>query len=477
VNPQNNGAVGTRTPAGSLENAITPPSRQVSEGRPKHPGALTRRIFGPALSLKEINVCCWALFVCLLVLPTCLAVGSLIRSERSPRQALDVDFVYFYAMGRMFNEYPAGQLYDYELQKKVCNAILPAKAGDSAFGPNPYSPFVGIVFRPFARLPFLPAFVLWLLISFFLYIVGLFFLARRFFPDDSLRRSLIFCFGLSFCPFFFTLTGGQISTIGFFALALAFREEGRQRPVLSGLALSLCMYKPTLLILLLPMLLITRRYKTLMGFAGGATVVAAFVTAVQGVGVWPGYIALLLSFGSAVSHIHSFVVLWYHVDLNSFSSLIRGGRSLVGGSIIIGFAGVAGVALVRTWWKSRGSGKPASTLVWATTLTWTLVLSPYVPFHDCILVVLSLVATAAALKDVPSRRLRNQFTLLWMLILASSWITLKVAQSSGFQIFTILFASLGILQLAALRKVRGLAPEVQSSGYGVTLTSSAPVPH
>jgi hypothetical protein len=379
-------------------------------------------------------------------------------------------------MGRMFNEYPAEQLYDYDLQKKVCTEILPMKASEGEYGPNPYSPLVGILFRPLARLPFLPAFVLWLLISFFLYLGGLLFLARRFFPDDSLRRSLIFCFGLSFCPLLWTLTGGQISTIGFFALALAFREEGRQRPVLSGLALSLCMYKPTLLVLFLPMLLITRRYKTLMGFAGGATIVAAFVTAIQGVRVWRGYIALLLSFGSAVSHIHSFVALWYHVDLNSFSSLIRGGRSWLGGSIIIGFACFAGVALVRTWWKSGGFGKSASALVWATTLTWTLVLSPYVPFHDCILVVLSLVATAAALKDVPSRRLRNQFTLLWILILASSWITLKVAQSSGFQIFTLLFASLGILQLAALRKVRGLAPEGQGSGHGVMLTTSTPVP-
>src|SRR5258708_951881 len=152
-------------------------------------------------------------------------------------------------MGRMFNEYPAGQLYDYALQKKVCTEIHDLKSTEYEYGPNPYSPFVGILFRPFARMAFLPAFVLWLSISFLLYVAGLAFVAGRFFPDDPLRRSLIFCFALSFCPLFWTLTGGQISTIGFFALALAFREEDRQRPIMSGLALSLCMYKPTLLVL------------------------------------------------------------------------------------------------------------------------------------------------------------------------------------------------------------------------------------
>ena len=446
MNPIDSSATGFRV-AESAEGMAALP------GLPRE--SLARRMFGPAPSLREIRLICWSLFIILLAWPTCVAVYGLVRQGRFSHRVPDVDFIYFYAMGRMFNNYPAGQLYDYELQKKVCIDIRPADAG-GVYGPNPYSPFVGILFRPFALLPFVPAFVLWIGLSFALYLAGLVLFARQCFHDDPHRRSLSFCFALSFCPFYWTVTGGQISTIGFFALALAFREEHRQRPLLSGLALSLCMYKPTLLILLLPMLLITRRYKTLAGFAGGSAAMAGFITAVQGTGIWRGYIERLLSFGSATTKIHSFVVLWYHVDLNSFSALLPGGRSWLGGSAILGCAALAGIALVRAWWASRGASASAGTLVWAVTLTWTLILNLYVPFHDCILIVLSFMATAAVIRNVPDLRLRKQFTLLGLVILASSWISLSFARTTGFQILTVLFVAFGTLQLAVLFKMQNL---------------------
>ena len=412
-------------------------------------------MFGPAPSLREVRIICWSLFIILLAWPTSVAVYGLIRQEQASRRVPDVDFIYFYAMGRMFNQYPASQVYDYELQKQVCSAIRPMDAG-GVYGPNPYSPFVGIFFRPFALLPFLPAFALWIGLSFSLYLAGLALFAGQFFHDDPHRRSLSFCFALSFCPFYWTVTGGQISTIGFFALALAFREEDRQRPLLSGLALSLCMYKPTLLILLLPMLLITRRYKTLVGLAAGVVAMAGFVTVVQGASIWPGYIARLVSFGSATTKIHSFVVLWYHVDLNSFSALIPGGRSWLGGTLILGCAALAGLALVRAWWVARRGNQAAGTLIWAMTLTWTLILNLYVPFHDCILIVLSFMATAGLLKDSANFRLRRQFALLGLAILSSSWISLSFARTTGFQILTVLFVVFGVLQLAVFFKMQSL---------------------
>jgi hypothetical protein len=420
-------------------------------------------MLGPPPNPREIRLICWSLFIILLVWPTCIALFGLIRQQRSSPRVPDVDFIYFYAMGRMFNNYPAGQLYDYELQKKVCADIRPMDAG-GVYGPNPYSPFVGILFRPFALLPFIPAFILWIGLSFSLYLAGLFLAARQFFHDDPHRRSLTFCFALSFCPFYWTVTGGQISTLGFFALALAFREEARERPVLSGLALSLCMYKPTLLILLLPMLLITRRYRTLAGFAGGSVAMAVFITAMQGAGVWRGYMERLLAFGSATTKIHSFVVLWYHVDLNSFSALLPGGRSFPGGCVIFACAGIASVALARAWWASRRAsgniGTPTATLLWAVTLTWTLILNLYVPFHDCILIVLSFMATAAVLKNIPNPRRRKQFALLGLMILASSWISLSFARTTGFQILTVLFVTFGALQLSMLFQYRyGSAPD------------------
>ncbi len=428
------------------------PSPVVQVQSPSRGPASTPR---PLFALKKLNFFCWLVFVVILAAPLATAIKDKIQSGRSLQEARD--FIFFYSMGRMLNQYPPSRLYDFELQKQVATEVRPLKAGQE-YGPNPYPPFVGLLFRPFARLPFSTAYPLWLAVSFSLYIAGLSLAAGSFFPNDLLRRSLIFCFALCFSPFPWIMMGGQIPTIGFIGLALAFREENRERPVLSGLGLSLCLYKPTLLVLILPMLLVTRRYKTLMGFAGGGALLAGLATAVEGVSVWSGYLRMLLSFGAAAANTNGYRKLPTYIDLSAFSSLLPGGRSWLGGAIILGCACLAAFSLVRAWWKYRGAGKQATILVWAATLTWTLILNLYVPIYDSILAVIGVIATAAVLQGLPDARLRRQFTLVWSLILATSWLTLQVAEATGFQIFTVLFALLGTLQLAALRSVAARGP-------------------
>lgn len=189
--------------------------------------------------------------------------------------------------------------------------------------------------------------------------------------------------------------------IGFFAFAVAFCEQDRGRPVLSGLSLSACLYKPTLLLLFLPMLLITRRYRTLGGFAVGGIILTALATAVQGFRVWPGYIRMLGSFGSAALRSHGYKVLTLYVDLSTFSALLPDGRSWPGRITFFVAACCAAFSLFRAWQKAANDGRTPDSLIWATALTWTLVLNVYVPVTDCTLVVLSLIATAAFLNRLP----------------------------------------------------------------------------
>lgn len=406
----------------------------------------TRGLLGPAMNLKELNLFCWGLFLVGLVLPLVIVANN---QKRAP----DADFVYFYAMGRILNDYPSERLYDYELQQKICTGIHPLITGK--YGPNPYPPFVGTLFRPFARLPYTVAYALWLSVSLALYLAGLAMVSARYFPGDAPRRSLIFCFALSFYPFVIdAFVNGQLSTIGFFFLALTIREEDLGRPVLSGLALSACLYKPTLLVLILPMLLVTRRFRTLLGFACGAIALTLVATAAEGSRVWSGYLDLVLHYGQSAAGVytHSFLRLRKYVDLTSFSSSVPGGRSWPGLIVIFGYAAWAAFSLFRAAWKSAGAGRPERSLMWAATLTWTLLLNVYVPRHDSVIVVLSLIVTAAVLRDLPDRSLSRLFTPLWVTILLLSWITDNVAAATGIQIVTVLFAGLGMLQLAALRR-------------------------
>jgi hypothetical protein len=403
------------------------------------------RMLGPAMSLKELNFLCWGLFLVALALP----LGFVMSTQK---EAPDADFVYFYAMGRILNEYPADRVYDYALQQKVCTEIHPLHTGK--YGPIPYPPIVGMLFRPFARLPYRAAYGAWLCISLVLYLAGIAMISKRYFPDDPLRRSLIFCFALSFYSFTIdTFANGQLSAIGFFALALAIREDDRDHLVPSGLALSVCLYKPTLLVLVLPMLLVTKRFKTLLGFGAGAAAFALLTTVAEGTRIWAGYETLLLNFGQATTGVHtqSFLRLRKYVDLTSLSSMAPGGRSWIGLAIIYGYACWAALSLLRLWWTSGRAGKAARGLLWATTITWTLLLNAYVPRHDSILCVLAVVITAGILKDSPARTLYGWFTVLWLLILASSWITDDFAAAHGIQIITLLIAALGMLQFSAWR--------------------------
>src|SRR5262249_35758112 len=153
------------------------------------------------------------------------------------------------------------------------------------------------------------------------YAAGLALLARWFFPRDALAASLIFCVALSFYPFTWAAATGQPSTIGFLAMALAFREDQREHPFLSGLALSVCLYKPVLTVLFVPMLLLTRRFRTLIGYGAGAVAGAALATLVEGPRVWKGYLDLMFSFGRTHALTErSSLPLVIHVDIPSFSS-------------------------------------------------------------------------------------------------------------------------------------------------------------
>jgi Glycosyltransferase family 87 len=409
--------------------------------------------------LKDLSVLCWALCLVLVIVPECLAIKGHVESGRFQRIP-QIDFVFFYGMGKMFNEYPAAKVYDYELQKKVCTDLHPLK--DLVYGPNPYSPAIGILFRPFARMTFSAALLLWMTVIFTLYAGGLYLFTGHFFPHDPVRRSLILCFALAFWPFMHFLTSGHIAMVGFFAMALAFREQEKKRPFLSGLALSICLYKPTLLLLLVPMLLITKRYKTLAGFLAGGIGQVIAITAIEGPAIWPGYFHLLLYFGSAAATRtqHAFLInSTAYVDLVSFFSMLPGGLSWWGRAILVGCAGYAIWQLLRAWLGSVGSEKTTQTLIWSLTLTATMVLNTYVGIWDCTSIVLSIVATGAVLRTSPQRPYYGWFTLLWVSILALSYVTEAVAEATGFQILTVLFVALGVLQLAVVRKLEVTAKD------------------
>ena len=388
------------------------------------------RILGPRPTLRAASLIAWGMFGAFLVLPILVILWLRFTTGSGSIRQFDSDFVYFYGVGHIANTYPAVNLYDFDLQQKTFNAIYPAH--DAFYGLSPYPPFVALFFRPFALLSFESAYIIWAVLSLALYIVGIAATVREVFPGDRARASLIFCFALAFYPFIFgTLLNGQLAALAVFSVGLAIFQERHSRPFLSGLALSILTYKPTLLIFVLPLLLLTRRFRALAGFIAGASFLIALTTAFDGLSVWPAYLDVLRRFGK------SSLQLWKYVDFNSMSYAVSGGRSRVGLAVLIGASGMIATALAILLWKSARSGRHTQYLAWAACLTWTLLVNVYVPIYDSVLVTISIVLTLGALPD------SGWITLLSLLIFATSW-------TAGIHLFSILLAVLGFVQISVL---------------------------
>ena len=142
-------------------------------------------LLGPAPSLKQTAVLCWSLLLVGLFLPLGVA------AYKQDPALFDPDFVNFYSLGRILNEYPHDQLYSAGLQRLIGTQVHPLKEG--AYSPEAYPPTVGIVFQPLAALPYPVAYRIWQLITIALYISAVVVLGRSLFPGRGALQSVFLC--------------------------------------------------------------------------------------------------------------------------------------------------------------------------------------------------------------------------------------------------------------------------------------------
>jgi hypothetical protein len=398
-------------------------------------------------------------FICILVLAVYLVVlvmsfATNVRGRTIFGPYLGADFGAYYIAGKIFNTRSADQIYDATLHHRLYQGQFPDMPSDSQL-PYVNAPFFVLPFTILARMPYSWAYLLWLLLSLALYVAGLTLIWRTLdgIPRDAWLTSLLLA--LSFMPFLVEcLAGGQTSAVGFFCLAFAISSERRGYHILSGLAISLCAYKPTLLLLAVPMLLITRRYKTLLGFVAGCGILGLLSLLVVGREGCLGYINSLLYFTNASTSAASGLRSWKYVDVNSFFRLLMGHHTFLRWTMMAAVFLIVLPLLFRLWWQSNPGRRADQSLVWALTLTWTLVLNLYVGIYDSTLVVLSVLLTT----DVMYRRIESDqlwlpatFKAILLLLYIVPWITQPIARLTGLQIFTLVLAVFGVYQIIQFR--------------------------
>ncbi|HJP95671.1 MAG TPA: glycosyltransferase family 87 protein [Pyrinomonadaceae bacterium] len=407
---------------------------------------IERRLNQPYIRRISILV----LAVYLIVLTVSFATAKRGRTVFGP--FLGADFGAFYVAGQIFNQYEPASIYDGSLHRQLYKENFPDAPLDEELS-YANAPFFVIPFIFLSRLPYTLAYAIWLAISVSLYLAGFAILWRALqsFPQELWLTALLLA--LSFWPFLVEcLAGGQTSAVGFFWLALAITLEPRRR-FWSGLALAMCAYKPTLLFLVVPMLLVTGRWMSLAGLVVGNLVLALVSLAVVGVQGCLNFINRLLFYSTVATSTEAGLRSWKYVDINAFMRLLFPHQTDLRWAITAALVLAIIPFLVSSWRRLRGASQWQ--LLWALTLTWTPVLNIYMGIYDSTILVLAVLLLTAEFYRSRTE-LPFAYQCLLLVLYLSPWFTQNIALMTRLQIYTLAVAALGIYQFRLdLRGERG----------------------
>jgi hypothetical protein len=414
---------------------------------------------------------------------TTIVVGSLLlltsfatTVENRTRSGLGLgsDYLAFYNAGTILSDYGPQRLYDLELQSRVYHRNLPGEPPEAML-PYANAPFFALIMRPLAVLEYPRSYAVWVIASIVMYVLALSLVWRCAGLHERYWTLALMC-GLSFEPFAIEcLHGGQISPFGLLVISGAIYLSLTRRPFEAGLSLSVALYKPTLLPMVLPMLIVMRQWRTLSGFAAGAMILATLSVATVGTSACSEYVNLLIGYANRTggSGLHG-LRIWKFIDLNSFLKLMHV-PSIVIWSVLLSVAGLVAREVWELRPRSAGEAQRNLPLAWATALTWTLVLNVYVGVYDSILVIPAILLTGAALlrrAGDTGRSLPLRFRCLLVALWALPWVSGLVARDVGLQPYTVALLALASYQLNLL-KSRTLPRECGTGYHPVSST----VPH
>lgn len=213
--------------------------------------------------------------------------------------------------------------------------------------------------------------------------------------------------------------GGQTSAFGFCVLAIAFGLHYKGRHIWAGLALALLLYKPPLLLLLVPMLILTFHWRLLLGFVVGAVTLALVSLMLVGVAGVAGYFTILKLFYVAVNSPTEIFQTWKYVDIGAAFRLLTGHR---GDILRFGLLAITLPLLWRVWRRDR-----AGRLSWALAIVCTVLLNLYTPIYDSTLLILAVMWAGP----------KKVGFLVLLALFVVSFITVPVASATHVQLFTL----------------------------------------
>lgn len=189
--------------------------------------------------------------------------------------SLGGDYLQYWIAGKIADVKGYSEVYNLSELRSVQGQILVEsgdieKENDTSFAPLPlgyFSVFI-IPFQFLSRFSIENGYILWTILNLGLLIGYLVFFLRKTIPGNETKipdLKLLLPFLISYAVFF-NITCGQVEVFVLICAGEFVRQAGNNKPILSGLWLGGLLLKPPLLILIIPIFIIMRYWKVLLGF-------------------------------------------------------------------------------------------------------------------------------------------------------------------------------------------------------------------
>jgi len=314
-------------------------------------------------------------------------VGAALAPVTHRAQIENTDFVNFYAAASIVRSGNGAKLYQQNTQDAAVRSVLGRDLSEYFLHP----PFEAAALAPLASLSIERAFVVWTAIN----VAALALLPLVLMPCIPLvdRRPYFGLLGFCFLPVLIALTLGQDSILLLFIISLSYLLMHKQMDVGSGLVLALMAIKFQYLIVLVPLLLMSRKWRAGAGLGLGCASLAFLSALVTG---WHG--------------------LWHYFRFVHTIDTLRGPGApnpalmvnvrgfLVGAgwaphSLVYPAAGAAVLLGLGAVCARTASVTPKNGLVFAVYIAVALTAAPYAHFPDMTLLLLPVLLAMDRLVD------------------------------------------------------------------------------
>lgn len=409
---------------------------------------------GAGLDPREVSFAC-AVWFCMIVAYAALQLTAPFAASAAFRtQYFGSDFSEFYIAGQILNQHGADALYDLDLQTRLFQSLDPRNHDAMLW--YVCAPYLAQVFRPFALLPYRAAYIAWMIAAILIYGIGIGALSPYLASLPKPYRRAALLLGLTFVPVaLWSLVGGQIGVIAFAIIAWCVRFDLSGKQLAAGATLALCCYKPTLLLLFGPFLLLRMNIRFLLGFAAGLSgllAVSLFASA-KAVFDWLGLISTYGRFASQGST--PWPAAWpLLIDLNHFVRRIY--TSNAGLSVFVAAVAFIGVValLARYWRRFDAATMEQRQITWAVTITSSLLANLYVTAYDSASMVAGALLTASVMwRCRTDAGWTRRFYAIVALVYLTALIPAPVTAYLRIHLYTLAIAGLALFQYRLLSRL------------------------